>query len=46
MTEPLTVYLAAPRGFCAGVGARDRHRRAGPLVLYGPPIYVRHEIVA
>jgi 4-hydroxy-3-methylbut-2-en-1-yl diphosphate reductase len=41
---PLTVYLAAPRGFCAGVvRAIDIVERA--LALYGAPVYVRHEIV-
>jgi 4-hydroxy-3-methylbut-2-enyl diphosphate reductase len=41
---PLTVYLAAPRGFCAGV---DRAIQMVELALakYGPPVYVRHEIV-
>lgn len=42
--EALTVYLASPRGFCAGVDrAIDIVEKA--LELYGPPIYVRHEIV-
>jgi 4-hydroxy-3-methylbut-2-enyl diphosphate reductase len=41
---PLRVYLCAPRGFCAGVvRAIDTVERA--LALYGPPVYVRHEIV-
>jgi len=41
---PLTIYLAAPRGFCAGVDrAIDIVEQA--LKLYGAPIYVRHEIV-
>ena len=41
---PLTIYLCAPRGFCAGVKrAIDIVERA--LIKYGPPIYVRHEIV-
>jgi 4-hydroxy-3-methylbut-2-en-1-yl diphosphate reductase len=41
---PLTVLLAAPRGFCAGVvRAIDIVERA--LSLYGAPVYVRHEIV-
>jgi 4-hydroxy-3-methylbut-2-enyl diphosphate reductase len=41
---PLRVYLCAPRGFCAGVvRAIDSVERA--LALYGPPVYVRHEIV-
>src|SRR5690348_10999375 len=41
---PLTLLLAAPRGFCAGV---DRAIRIVELALqkYGPPVYVRHEIV-
>jgi 4-hydroxy-3-methylbut-2-enyl diphosphate reductase len=38
------VLLANPRGFCAGVErAIEIVERA--LVQYGPPIYVRHEIV-
>jgi 4-hydroxy-3-methylbut-2-enyl diphosphate reductase len=45
MAKPqLTVLLAAPRGFCAGVvRAVDIVERA--LALYGSPVYVRHEIV-
>ena len=40
----LTIYLAAPRGFCAGVErAIDIVEEA--LKLYGAPIYVRNEIV-
>ncbi|MEZ5669045.1 MAG: 4-hydroxy-3-methylbut-2-enyl diphosphate reductase [Alphaproteobacteria bacterium] len=45
MTKPpLTVLLAAPRGFCAGV---DRAIQIVELALakYGRPVYVRHEIV-
>jgi len=40
----LTLLLAAPRGFCAGV---DRAIQIVELALekYGPPVYVRHEIV-
>jgi 4-hydroxy-3-methylbut-2-enyl diphosphate reductase len=40
----LTIYLAAPRGFCAGV---DRAIQIVELALakYGAPVYVRHEIV-
>ncbi|MDE2340281.1 MAG: 4-hydroxy-3-methylbut-2-enyl diphosphate reductase [Alphaproteobacteria bacterium] len=40
----LKLLIAAPRGFCAGV---DRAIRIVELALekYGPPIYVRHEIV-
>ena len=42
--EPLTLYLAAPRGFCAGV---DRAIKIVELALlkWGAPVYVRHEIV-
>ena len=45
MLKPkLTILLAAPRGFCAGVvRAIDIVERA--LALYGAPVYVRHEIV-
>jgi 4-hydroxy-3-methylbut-2-en-1-yl diphosphate reductase len=41
---PKRVLLAAPRGYCAGV---DRAVQAveQALDLYGPPIYVRKEIV-
>ena len=41
---PLTVLLAAPRGFCAGV---DRAIDIVELALrvHGPPVYVRHAIV-
>ncbi|MFC0283878.1 4-hydroxy-3-methylbut-2-enyl diphosphate reductase [Camelimonas abortus] len=40
----LDVLICAPRGFCAGVvRAIDAVERA--LALYGPPVYVRHEIV-
>ena len=40
----LTLYLAAPRGFCAGVDrAIEIVERA--LEKYGAPVYVRHEIV-
>ena len=44
-TKPkLQVLLCAPRGFCAGVvRAIDAVEQA--LKLYGPPVYVRHEIV-
>jgi len=40
----LRVVIAAPRGFCAGV---DRAIRIVELAIekYGPPVYVRHEIV-
>jgi 4-hydroxy-3-methylbut-2-enyl diphosphate reductase len=40
----LKVLLCSPRGFCAGVvRAIDSVERA--LTVYGPPVYVRHEIV-
>ncbi len=40
----MRVVLAQPRGFCAGVErAIEIVERA--LKLYGPPVYVRHEIV-
>ena len=44
MKPPLTLLIAAPRGFCAGV---DRAIRIVELALerYGAPVYVRHEIV-
>jgi 4-hydroxy-3-methylbut-2-enyl diphosphate reductase len=43
-TNERTVYVAAPRGFCAGVSYAIEivdH----VLDRYGPPVYVRHEIV-
>ncbi|MCW5694066.1 MAG: 4-hydroxy-3-methylbut-2-enyl diphosphate reductase [Pseudolabrys sp.] len=40
----LKVLLCSPRGFCAGVvRAIDSVEQA--LKIYGPPVYVRHEIV-
>jgi 4-hydroxy-3-methylbut-2-enyl diphosphate reductase len=41
---PLTLYLAAPRGFCAGV---DRAIKIVEMAIekWGAPVYVRHEIV-
>jgi 4-hydroxy-3-methylbut-2-enyl diphosphate reductase len=41
---PLKILIAAPRGFCAGV---DRAIRIVELAIerFGPPVYVRHEIV-
>ena len=42
--KPLTILLASPRGFCAGVDrAIQIVERA--LERYGRPVYVRHEIV-
>ena len=41
---PLSVLIAAPRGFCAGVDrAIEIVERA--IARYGAPVYVRHEIV-
>ena len=44
MEKQMKVYLAKPRGFCAGV---DRAIDVVEIALdiYGPPVYVRHEIV-
>ena len=45
MTKPaLTLYLAAPRGFCAGV---DRAIKIVEMAIekWGAPVFVRHEIV-
>ena len=45
MTKPpLTLHLAAPRGFCAGV---DRAIKIVEMAIerWGAPVYVRHEIV-
>ena len=45
MSKPaLHIYLAAPRGFCAGV---DRAIKIVEMALskWGAPVYVRHEIV-
>ena len=42
--QTLTLYLAAPRGFCAGV---DRAIKIVEMAIqkWGAPVYVRHEIV-
>ncbi len=42
--KTLKVYLAAPRGFCAGV---DRAIEVVEIALerFGPPVYVKHQIV-
>ena len=44
MADQLTLFLAAPRGFCAGV---DRAIKIVEMALekWGAPVYVRHEIV-
>ena len=44
LKKPLTILLASPRGFCAGVDrAIQIVERA--IERYGRPVYVRHEIV-
>ena len=44
MTKELKILLASPRGFCAGVDrAIEIVKRT--LTKFGPPVYVRHEIV-
>ena len=44
MKNELKIFLASPRGFCAGVDrAIEIVKKA--LNKYGPPVYVRHEIV-
>ena len=40
----LTIHLAAPRGFCAGVD-RAIQIVEEALIKFGAPVYVRHEIV-
>ncbi|VAX08483.1 4-hydroxy-3-methylbut-2-enyl diphosphate reductase [hydrothermal vent metagenome] len=44
MTKDMNVFIANPRGFCAGV---DRAIQIVEIALekYGAPVYVRHEIV-
>lgn len=44
MPKEINLYLAQPRGFCAGV-ERAIAIVEKALEKYGPPIYVRHEIV-
>ncbi|GAB5501056.1 MAG: 4-hydroxy-3-methylbut-2-enyl diphosphate reductase [Pseudohongiellaceae bacterium] len=44
MKQPVSIRLANPRGFCAGVDrAIDIVNRA--LDIFGAPVYVRHEVV-
>jgi 4-hydroxy-3-methylbut-2-enyl diphosphate reductase len=42
--NPITIYLANPRGFCAGV-ERAIDIVEAALEKFGAPIYVRHEVV-
>ena len=44
MNKKLDIYLAGPRGFCAGV-ERAILMVQEAIIKYGKPIYVRHEIV-
>ena len=44
MKNKIKIYLAAPRGFCAGVD-RAIEIVKKTLIKYGSPVYVRHEIV-
>jgi 4-hydroxy-3-methylbut-2-enyl diphosphate reductase len=45
MSSPeLTILLASPRGFCAGV-ERAVEIVEQAIAQHGPPVYVRHEIV-
>ena len=44
MPKPLTLYLAAPRGFCAGVNRAIKIVEMA-IEKWGAPVYVRHEIV-
>ena len=44
MKNKITIHLASPRGFCAGVDRAIEIVKKS-LEKFGPPIYVRHEIV-
>ena len=44
MKQKIKIFLAAPRGFCAGVD-RAIEIVKKTLKKYGRPVYVRHEIV-
>jgi Penicillin tolerance protein len=44
MNKKLDIYLAGPRGFCAGV-ERAILMVKEAIKKYGSPVYVRHEIV-
>ena len=42
--KDLKIYLASPRGFCAGVDRAIEIVKKS-ISKYGAPVYVRHEIV-
>ena len=42
--KDLKIYLAAPRGFCAGVDRAIEIVKKS-IIKFGSPVYVRHEIV-
>ena len=44
MPKKITIHLASPRGFCAGVD-RAIEIVKKTIIKYGTPVYVRHEIV-
>ena len=44
MTKELKIFLASPRGFCAGVDRAIEIVKKS-LIKFGSPVYVRHEIV-
>ena len=44
MNKKIDIYLAGPRGFCAGV-ERAILMVEEAINKYGKPVYVRHEIV-
>ena len=44
MNSKVTIHLASPRGFCAGVD-RAIEIVKKTVKKYGAPVYLRHEIV-
>ena len=44
MKNKINIYLASPRGFCAGVDRAIEIVKKS-IDKYGAPVYVRHEIV-
>ena len=44
LNNPLTILLASPRGFCAGVDRAVEIVKKS-IKKFGTPVYVRHEIV-